>query len=430
MSKVDQLARMRLLVLGRLRLLSARSLVTGLMFAGFALCALVNLAQNVRELLSLPYVISPVLATPERVPLPSVYVCLSGYLNEQRLRQLHPHLERKLRARGLTVRTGRSQLSKWLNIGQLSQLSFTLNEVFTQCTVFDGAMRPVDCLRAEQVKEWLSLEVKCFQFFRPDRVDSARFRYRLDELASMMWIVIRLNRSMLSTENVGLLLASGRPDSPQPFLTNPAYALLPTAVLYTVTMAFRKIVTHRLAAPYESDCSDYGGPYVSQLNCTLACAAQLMGEGGPHWPSIVLTDQLGAGNRQHFCGSGKFRQHLRWCERNLCQRLDCHSEQYLLFSKYAKYSYHSQANFTIRLIYNYAPEQHVLYQPLFDLSELFSLVSFLFSPVSFWLGLAFLHIAVWTIACVRRNRLLVQKAFARLLKKQKKISATLGTKRS
>ena len=407
---------MQLQVLSRIREIQVRSFLFGLLFAACAICSFVNLIQNVHELLSFPYVISPVLVTPQRVQLPSVFVCLSGYINEQKLMRMYPQMYTKLQSRDLNSRTGRRLLAKWLDIGQLSELSYSLGEIFTQCTVVDGQMRVQNCLQTLQVKQWMSMEAKCFQFFRPELLigNSSNYEYRLDELASLMWIVIRLNRSMLFSENVGLLLASGQPDSPQPFLTNPSFALLPTSVLYTVTMAYVKIVTRRLPYPYESNCLNYG-EQSSQINCTFTCVAQLMNEENAHWPSIVLTDQLQLDNHLYFGGVGKLSQHLRWCERSMCRQLDCQSEQYLLFYKYAKYSYQFQSNFTIRIIYNYAPEQHVLYQPLFDLSELFSTVSFLFSPVSFWLGLAFLNIALCLINCIRRNRSVVRKAIARLV---------------
>lgn len=387
------------------RSLRIRSLAFSAMFVGLSLCSLMNMIQNVHELLSFRYVISPVLVTPDTIQLPTVYICISSYINEQKLASLHPSLYAKLMHRGLNSRSGRRQLAKWLSIGQLDQISYGLTEIFTQCTILDGQMRPQNCLHAKQVKQWMNLDLKCFQFFRPELLPrpASAYQYRLDELASLMWIVIRMNRSMLFAENVGLLLAPGRTDSPQPFLTNPSYALLPTNVLYTVTMAYVKIVTRRLAAPYESDCLHYDR-HTSQWNCTLDCVVHFMRDQNAFWPGIVLTDQLQSTNRLHFTASAELTQHLQWCQHQLCRRMDCLSEQYMLFSKYAKYSYQSQSNFTIRIIYNYAPEQHVLYQPLFDLSELFSLISFLFSPVSFWLGLAFLNIAIWFLACFERPR--------------------------
>jgi hypothetical protein len=384
--------------------LNARSLSLSVLFAACSICSFINLIQNVNELLSFRYVISPVLVTPTSVQLPTVSICVSSYINEQKLANLHPHLHSKLVSRGLNSHTGRRFLAKHLSIGQLNQVSYNLTEIFTQCTILDGRMRPQNCRHFSQVKQWLSFDLKCFQFFRPELLpqNASAYEYRLDELASLMWIVIRMNRSMLFAENVGLLLAAGRSDSPQPFLTNPAYALLPTNVLYTVTMAYVKVVTRRLAAPYESDCLHYEG-HTSQWNCTLDCVARLMREQNNFWPGIVLTDQLQPDNILHFSVSAELSQNLQWCARHTCRHLDCLSEQYLLFSKYAKYSYQSQSNFTIRIIYNYAPEQHVLYQPMFDLSELFSLISFLFSPISFWLGLAFLNIAIWSLTCFEKK---------------------------
>ena len=169
-------------------------------------------------------------------------------------------------------------------------------------------------------------------------------------------------------------------------------------VLYTIMMTYTKEVTQKLEAPYNTRCINYSHPYIDQMNCSNSCVVEkLSKENSSIWPSNLPTEDLDS--NLYFKKIENYHLIFRECLIRDCFEQDCLSSRYLIHTKYEKFDYKMDAKFTIRLIYNFAPQKVIRYSPRVS-REFSSALSFITAPLSFYLGIAFYNMFNFAVTCL------------------------------
>lgn len=155
-------------------------------------------------------------------------------------------------------------------------------------------------------------------------------------------------------------------------------------------LTYTKETTVKLEAPFNTKCKNYSFPHIDQLNCSNDCVVKKLAKSNSSfWPSNLPTDDLDS--EMYFKKMEDYHILFKDCLQTECVEQDCISARYLIYNKYEKFGYNQDQKFTIRLIYNFAPETLIRYQPRIS-SEFSSILSFISAPISFWLGLAFFNL--------------------------------------
>jgi hypothetical protein len=366
------------------------------------LCSWINLFDNIKEYLEYRHVVTTRLVSNQQVVLPAVSICTSNYFDMQKVQQLDPLLYEEFDRQDLNERGAKPQLLARLNFSQIVAFAYTYDQVVHNCAVYDSNMQSVNCEVLGPVRVWYSFDTLCFQWFASRTGNEAsRFRFRREDLVELHWILISLHKPIFQKRHVGLLVS--RPEVPlQPFYTNSAFVKSSVVSTQSLVVTFVRVITHRLPAPYKSDCLHYEswstGRLVNQQNCSFSCLSNRLAS--THMiPEILLLERQSASQSQarlHF--TSNYSHLLHFCQLE-CAHPDCEHEDYELQVKYEKLTPKNESTFQVKIVYNYESEKVIVYQPLSTRVQLTSIIAFIFSPLAFWLGISFYHVNCW---CIQR----------------------------
>ena len=361
------------------------------------LCSLANLVANIQEYLQYRYIVTPRMVSVDDVILPAVSICTSNFFDHDRVRRQQPELLTEFNNQDLNERAAKPFLLDRLNFSQLINFSYTYDQIVQSCTLYDPDMNVVSCESLGPVRQWYSFESLCFQFFNNrNSSNDSKFIYRREDLVELQWLTITLYKPVFQKRHVGLLVS--RPGiTLEPFYTNPAFIKASVITTHTLVVTYRKVTTERLPAPYRSDCINYSQVYagrlVSQTNCSLDClSTQLQLQ--QKFPEFLLSELQPHKLGLHF--THNYSHLLRDCQQT-CKHPDCYGEDFELIVKYEKLTAQAEDTFRVRIVYNYEPEKQILYQPILTRVQLISILSFLISPLAFWLGASFFNVNCWCI---------------------------------
>ena len=377
-------------------------------FGMFAICfifASKELTKNLKEYQDdKNYIITPSFQSPDLIDLPTVSICLTNYIDETKARKYYPDLFDFDALRNMKVDERMEIYASKLSIKEILNVSLYFEQIFEECKLLsENTGKYEDCNHLNYTKVWLSLETKCYQFFH-----NLTVKYSPSRIKGKFWVFFKIKSERRDGSNIGFLLTTQN-NTIEPFVSNPSYFPISTSVLYTIMLTYIKEITQKLEAPYNTKCINYTDPYIDQLNCSNSCVVKrLSAENDSYWPFNLPTDDHESA--KYFKKNDDFHLIFNECLKNECFEQDCFSSRYLIFTKYEKFKYDNVQKFTIRLIYNFAPQTLIRYQPRIN-NEFSSVLSFISAPVSFWLGLAFFHLFNVIVICVEFKYRIFKKYF-------------------
>ena len=339
------------------------------------------------------YIITPSFQSPNLIDLPTISICLTNFIDEKKAKKYYSNDEFDFEnLKSLKVEEKMKIYSSKLSIKEIENISLSFVDIYEGCELLLPDGSNADCNFLNYTKIWLSLETKCYQFFY-----NLNLKYSPSKVKGQFWLNLRMKQERRDGSNLGFLL--NPPNSTlEPFLSNPSYFPISTSILYTIILTYTKEVTKKLEPPYNTRCKNYSHPHIDQLNCSNSCVVKKLNKGNnTFWPSNIPTDDLKSD--LFFKKIDDYHILFKDCLQSECNEQDCISTRYLIYPKYEKFGHSKDAKFTIRLIYNFAPETLIRFQPRIS-HELSSVLSFITSPLSFFLGLAFFNIFSFLVACL------------------------------
>lgn len=338
------------------------------------------------------YIISPTFSSPSLVDLPTFAICLTNYIDEIKVRKFYHNDFDLVKMRRMKIDEKMDIFASKLSIAQIENVSLYFEQIFVFCELLLPNGARVSCNYENYTKIWLSQETKCYQFFH-----NLTYKYSPSKIKGQFWVNMKISKDRRDGSNLGILL-NAQNTTIEPFMSNPNYFPVPTSVLYTIMLTYTKEVTQKLEAPYNTMCKNYSQPHIDQLNCSNSCVIRrLSRDNNSFWPSNLPTEDLDS--NLYFKKIEEFHLTFRECLTQECIEQDCRSSRFRIHTKYEKFDYKVSSPFTIRLIYNFAPEKLIRYTPRVS-REFSSALSFITAPLSFYLGIAFYNMFNFVVTCL------------------------------
>lgn len=358
-----------------------------LIFAIYDLLSKLGEYQDTRN-----YIITPTFRSPSLIDLPTISICLTNYIDDKKVQKYYPDQFDFKKLKESKIKEKMEFYASQLSIRQLLNVSYYFDEIFDGCELLMPDGRMGDCRFLNFTKVWLSLETKCYQFFH-----NLTLKYSPSKIKGVFWLSLRIKKERRDGSNLGFLLNAPN-KTLEPFISNSAYFLISTSVLYTIMLTYSKEITQKLEAPFDTNCKNYTHPHIDQLNCSHSCCIRkLVKDNSSFWPSGLQTGEIESD--LFFKKIENYHLDFKGCIKKECFEQDCISTRYLINAKYEKFNYSNDSKFTIRLIYNFAPEILIKYQPRIA-REFSSVLSFITSPLSFYLGIAFFNLFSFFVTCL------------------------------
>ena len=357
-----------------------------LLFVFFLTCSLVQLFFNISKHLDNSYKIVPILSINREVRLPVVSICLTAFVDPEKFEQKYPDLVRlvggnssRLKQKGV-----RRLLYDHITLKELSLVSYSLKDILQHCYIYDNKMNRVNCSYLSPVVEWYSFEEKCFQFFAFRGQFAKRFIYNRDGLVNQEWLEFSLKKDKIRKEDIGLLVSSPN-ELLQPYAYNTGYIQIPSSSLATLFVVIDRFQTKRLPYPFESDCHNYTVHSISQIHCVYDCYYHQWKKQG-RYPDQMLTRYP-----ERLYGINLDKQNRTACIQQ-CNKKDCLIDKFELRVTYRKLTTMVP---TVKIVLknSFSEERKIVFEPLNHNKNILSLISFILSPLAFYLGNSFfLHL--------------------------------------
>ena len=260
-----------------------------LLFVFFLTCSLVQLFFNISKHLDNKFKIVPILSINREVRLPVVSICLTAFVDPEKFEARHPDLVRMIGGNSsrLKLKSTRRLLYDHITLKALSATSYSLKDILQHCYIYDNQMNRVNCSYLSPIVEWYSFEDKCFQFFAFRGQFAKRFVYNRDGLVNQEWIEFSINKDKIRKADIGVLVSSPN-ELLQPYAYNTGYLQISSASLATLFVICDRFQTKRLPYPFESNCFNYTGHWMSQMHCVYDCHYHKYKKQG-RYPDQMLT---------------------------------------------------------------------------------------------------------------------------------------------
>lgn len=159
---------------------------------------------------------------------------------------------------------------------------------------------------------------------------------------------------------------------------NTGYLQIPSPSLSALFIVVDRFQTKRLPHPFESDCHNYTGHSMSQMHCVYDCHYH-------EWKKVGrYPDQMLTRYPEHLYGVNLDKQNRTACVQK-CKKKDCLIDKFEL-----KVSYRKLAPLvpTVKIVLknSFSEERKIVFEPLNHDKNILSLISFILSPLAFYLG--------------------------------------------
>lgn len=111
------------------------------------------------------YIITPTFSSPSLVDLPTVAVCLTNFIDEEKVKKFYPNEFDLDRMKRMKIDERMDIYASKLSIAQIENVSLYFEQIYAMCELLLPNGLLVSCNYENYTKIWLSQETKCYQFF-------------------------------------------------------------------------------------------------------------------------------------------------------------------------------------------------------------------------------------------------------------------------